>query len=347
MTSINAMRLNYHQGLLVCDEARYWNPEWMIFYTPEKIRSVVTPVIQSDLNLVAFMGQTGTSSIGDEWLMEIKRAISHHYGDYLQKSASNLSQMKVNLESLAQLAFEEITRIKREHIDDFLRSKFGFDSLATISGSYRDKDGNEITIADKDMIKNAVKYMTFDGAPDEVKGIFGNSQIFAGYKPDEGFRIFYMTERWPVCEEVQEIFIAQGSGRDTCDLVYSRFADDLSLDARRHSMEINRSAALITLLRGVNTAMSQTAGVGGYPKVIWIDGTRAQTEWVTEISDRRSHLAAEIVAAIDYRLLSPETGRILIDDLIFQNHDFYSVNVRFWSESDNPKGLSRFLRGYK
>ena len=101
MTSINAMRLNQQEGLMVCDEARYWNPEWMIFYTPEKIRSVVANEVQSERQVVAFMGQTGTSSIGDEWLSEIKRAITRRVlGTQDAGSVQSIS----TLEALARIA---------------------------------------------------------------------------------------------------------------------------------------------------------------------------------------------------------------------------------------------------
>ncbi len=344
MTSINAMRLNQHEGLMVCDEARYWNPEWMIFYTPEKIRSVVADEVRSERQVVAFMGQTGTSSIGDEWLSEIRRAITRRV---LGTQDAGSVPSIVTLDTLARIAFEEITHIKKAHIDDFLRARFGFDSRAVITGAYTDADGVEITISDKDLIRNALKYMTFEGAPEEVKGIFGNSQILAGYHPDDGFRIFYMTERWPVCEEVQEIFIAQGSGRDTCDLVYSRYADHQPLSARRHMREINRSDALMTMLRGVNTAMAQTAGVGGYPKIIWINGRKPASDWVLEISDMRSRLAAEIVTAVDHRLIDPEIGRDLVDALIFENADFIGINERLFASATSGAALFRFLRRYK
>ncbi len=79
MTSINALRLDRHSGLMLCDEARYWNPEWMIFYTPEKIRRIIADKLTHATRTVMFMGQTGTSSIGDEWIMEVTRTFTRSY----------------------------------------------------------------------------------------------------------------------------------------------------------------------------------------------------------------------------------------------------------------------------
>jgi len=207
MTSINALRLDEHSGILLCDEARYWNPEWMIFYTPEKIRRIVNSHITAEQSSVMFMGQTGSSSIGDEWITEVTRTIEEHYNSSL-KNGSAEDQFRLN--ALARLVFETITSIKHVHIDDFLKGKFGFTSKDLIRGFYIDQVKGKVKISNKEQIDNALKYMTFSENSEEVKGIFGNSQILAGYNPNDGFRIYYMTERWPVCEDVHEIFLAQG-----------------------------------------------------------------------------------------------------------------------------------------
>ncbi len=343
MTSINALRLDSESGLLICDEARYWNPDWMIFYTPEKIRSVVRPAPHQAV--VLFMGQTGTSSIGDEWIAETDREINRKYQSLIQSHGES-AQNVVTLTELARMVFDIIVKIKHRHLDDFLVGKFGFTSTDVIRGFYRSNQA-EIPIHDKEIVKRAIGYMSFDGSPDEVKGIFGNSQILAGYRPGEGFRMYYMTERWPVCEEINEIFIAQGSGRDTCDLSYARFADTRRLMERKGREAIPRAVGLVALLKGINMAMNLTAGVGGYPKIMYINGHEPDPEkWVTEIFDRRCRLAQEMVAAATANLIPESVVIHLIDDLIFNHRPFEEVNEVFFKESAHPDELFRFLRGY-
>ena len=346
MTSINVMKLSRHSGLLVCDEARYWNPEWMIFYTPEKIRRIIGNDIQNEQKVVMFMGQTGSSSIGDEWIEETRRRISNEYHQIKVKKGKSPKNF-MTLRQLADLTFNNITQIKHEHVNDFIVGKFGFDQDTVISGKYYIQD-EEIKVSDKNVLEKARNYMDFSGAPEDVKGIFGNSQILAGYRRDEGFKIFYMTERWPVCEEVHEIFLAQGSGRDTCDLRYARYADTRRLKQRRGDLPINRTDALIALLSGVNTAMNLTAGIGGYPKIIYIDAHDNQNpeNWVTEICDKRSRLAAEIVSAYDAHLLRKDITDKLIEGLIFQDVSFEKINTLLFESSTEPQTLFRFLRGY-
>jgi hypothetical protein len=345
MTSINALRLDNQSGLLVCDEARYWNPEWMIFYTPEKIRSIIRDDITKHFGIVMFMGQTGTSSIGDEWIAEVTREIAARY-DSMVKSCGGIPEKFMTLQELSRFVFEIITRIKTDHLNDFLKGKYGFTLKEFIKGSYK-CDQTSYKITDQDFIRKVMKYVQFEGNPDEVKGIFGNSQVLGGYAPADGFRMFYMTERWPVCEEIREIFLAQGSGRDTCDLVYSRFADTRKLTERKGRDTIHRASGLYTLLKGLNTAMNLTAGVGGYPKIIYIDAKRKnRAEWISEICDMRSRLAAEIVSVAEEGFITVDSAENLLEDLIFKRIAFEKINQALFDSVSDPTKLLRFLRGY-
>ncbi|MHC5038285.1 MAG: hypothetical protein ACYTHM_13300, partial [Planctomycetota bacterium] len=213
MTSINAMRLNFHAGLMVCDEARYWNPEWMIFYTPEKVRSVVRPDISQEQDTYFFLGTTGTSSVGDEIIDRVEKAISSRY-DAAKKAEGRVPESFLGTREIADLAFEVVTEIKRTHVDDFLKGRFGFTTEDLVRGSYRKGSGESVATEESKVVEEALKFVTFEGMPEEVRGIFGDSQVLAGYDPRDGFRIYYQTERMPVCEDVHEIFLAQGSGRD-------------------------------------------------------------------------------------------------------------------------------------
>ncbi len=343
MTSINALRLNHDEGLMICDEVRYWNPEWVVFFTPEKIRQVTNRELGEEQQTWMFMGQTGSSSVGDEFIVQVEKEYTRLYSAEKKKLCAVPEKFKT-LAELAQIAQDVCTRIKREHIDDYLVGQFGFRANDLVEGKYSSKD-REITIKDDKVIEEAVNLITNKGAPQEVKGIYGNSQVLAGYRPECGFKIFYMTERWPVCEEVHEIFLAQGSGRDTCELQFSRFADTRSIMERRDS--VDRVDGLIALLKGLNFAFRQTAGVCGYPKIIYFNGKEKNvSNRVREICDRRSKLAAEIASANMDNLITDEKTYELIDQLIFKGKNFTDVNRDFFKYAE-PKTLSRFLRGYQ
>ncbi len=343
MTSINALRLNWHSGLCLCDEARYWNPEWMIFHTPEKIRSVVNEEITREQGIVMFMGQTGTSSIGDEFTDRVEKEITGLYAAEKKNLGKPPEKFKT-VEDLANVAFDVISSVKQRHVDDFLLGRYNFDATDLMRGWYM-KDGQKVQISDDKAVEQALKYMTFDGMPDDVKGIFGNSQVLAGFDPWEGFKIFYITERTPVCEEVDEIFLAQGSGRDTCDLAYIQFADQRTIKEKRG--DIDRIDGLIALLKGLNNAFRLTAGVEGYPKIIYFDALEKDpAKRKIEMSDGRSKLAGEIVLAAMEGFVAWKDARRLVEAVVFDGEPVMKVNGDMFKAAPNPEALGRFFRGY-
>ena len=343
MTSINALRLNFHAGILLCDEARFWNPEWMIFYTPDKIRSVLREDIAREQELILFYGQTGTSSIGDEFFDQIEKEIGKAY-DEKKKGLGEVPEKFMTVEEASHFSFKVATGVKQLHIDDYLKGKFGFVTSDLVRGEYRD-GGEAVPIEDEEQIKDAFKYIMFEGNPKEVAGIFGNSQIMAGYDPAGGFRIFYMTERAPVCEEVHEIFSAQGSGRDTCDLEYSSFANSRTIRERRG--DIDPTEGLVAMLKGLAHACRQAAGVGGYPKIIYVNAKEKNRGMrVKTVFDKRSKLALEIVYAGEEGFLAARDVRTLVEQIIFENRPFAEVYQRMLKACRREKQLLHFLRGY-
>jgi hypothetical protein len=343
MTSINVLKLNFYSGILLCDESRYWNPEWMVFYTPEKIQSMLREDIMKEQDLLLFFGQTGTSSIGDEFIDSIAKEISKAY-DKRKKELGEIPAAFMSIEELAHFAFDVIVDIKQTHIDDFLKGKYGFTTKEFSRKEY-EVNGTLIPIEDEEIIKSAFKYIMFDDAPKEVTGIFGNSQLLAGYDPVGGFRIFYMTERTPICEEVQEAFLALGSGRDTCDLEYATFASSRPVRDRRGN--IDPGTGLVAMLRGLALACKQAAGVGGYPKIIYVDAKQKSPEKrVKVVFDKRSKLAMEMILAAEADLIAKKDVHELVEQLIFHDVPFGEINEKMLSSCKNAKNLFSFLRGY-
>jgi len=100
-------------------------------------------------------------------------------------------------------------------------------------------------------------------------------------------------------------------------------------------------------LKGLGQAMTQTAGIGGYPKIIYIDGHRKNpADWVLEISDCRSKLALEMVTASIEGLLLKEQVESLLEELIFCDGDFHAINDKFYSAVGKSIKLDRYLRNY-
>ncbi|MFC1852158.1 hypothetical protein ACFL27_18340 [candidate division CSSED10-310 bacterium] len=343
MTSINALRLNQHSGLLVCDEARFWNNEWVVILTPDKIRPLVAPDITRETGVILYIGSTGTSSYGDEIMESIRQHVSKTYHEAREKGEP-IPEEILTVEGIVRNAFTVVKDLHHTHIDDFLRGCYGFVGQDLVQG-YKLKAGRKYELAEDKIIKKAVKHMTFADYPPELSGLLNNAQVFAGYDPTDGFRIFIMEERNTVLEEVSDIFLAEGSGTITCDLVLSGFASSRSVVSRRKG--INRVEALISMLEGVEEAHQLAAGVCGYPKIIYIDGQQTDlNRKIIEISDCRSRLATEITMASAHGFITPDAAYTLIDGLIFHEVPFQTIDQQFMA-LDQQKQLFRFLRGYR
>lgn len=344
MTSINAMRFDRDSGMMVCDEQRTWNPEQMSVNSCDKIRCVVPPNIQKRIGLVACYGHTGTSSIGDEINELIRKRIIKDFEEQFSGKGKEPEKFKT-LEEVAELAYEITIEVKRKHIDEQLKGQFGFTASEFISGQY-EKNGKKVEIKDKDIVNSIPKYLTWEGRFPEVTPVFLNAGVLAGYEPQEGFRIFLLSMIEPVCEPVQEIFLADGSGLDICDHLFTGFANSKSVPERRGN--IDRVEGLAVMLEGLNAAGELCVGVGGYSKIIYINGAeKDRAKILKEIEDYRSKLASEIVMAKTKGFIDRDLAFNLLDNLIFKDQPFWEINNVLFEHIKEKEKFKRLLRGYR
>jgi len=342
MTAINALRFDEKSGILVCDEQRTWNDEELKVDSCDKIRPVVAPDVVTATRMAACYGNTGSSSLGDEWAVNMHKTISHKYAAWKD---SKKSKDFLSVEEVAQLAFEEQMKLKHDHIDQQLKGKFGFTANDFIRGSY-DKDGKTIQIKDKKIIDQIPEYLTWAGRSKPVEGVFLNAGIIAGYSPVDGFRIFLLSLIDPTCEPVSEIYLAEGSGLDICDHLYTDFANACSIPERRG--QIDRGIGTLKMLEGLNYAIDLCAGVGGYIKLVYINGhAKNPADIVREYADYRSKLASEIAVAYTRRMLDEKTAVALINDILYLEKPFKQVNEKLLKSVTDANAFVKTLRGYR
>ncbi|MFC1852157.1 hypothetical protein ACFL27_18335 [candidate division CSSED10-310 bacterium] len=340
MTSVNAMRINNDTGILLCDEASYWNEEWMILYTPDKIQGVVGYDLIEQYRLALFIGMSGSSMMGERVMDGLTNRITKLYEQAVSRLGHPPKQF-VTLEKLAWEAYNVASEVKAEYIDDFLISHFGFKTADLVAGHYK-KDGKTIAIDDEDIQNEALKFVTFKGQPAEVGYIYKNTLFIAGYSPADGFKMYFLSTTTPVCEEVSEIYVTGGSGTDTTDLVYSDFAAQNQLRERREGLDL--IDATIAAFSGLGTAFRLTAGVAPYPNFIYIDGQSEQL--VQKTFDHRSQFISEVVIAGNNDLIPRATVRELVDKVLFKDLSFHEANQIFMARARNKRDLELFLRGY-
>lgn len=340
MTSVNALRINRDTGILVCDEASYWNEEWMILYTPDKIQSVINMDVVDRYRLAFFVGMSGSTMMGEPIMDRLNQYILNNLPNNVRSYSDN-TKLPFGVEELALAAFDIMKDIKADYINDFLMSRYGFSTPELVAGKY-ERNGKTINIEDEDVQKEAMKCVIGQGHPAEIGYVFRNTLFVAGYSPVEGFRIFFMNTINSVCEEVSEIFVNGGSGTDTNELVYTDFTNRIPIVDRRDGIDIIEGT--ITAFKAVSTAFRITAGVAPYPNFIHLDGN--SKSMVRKIFDHRTQLVAEIVACENRGLLDHQTTRSLIENILFKNMSFFEANKLFLSKVVDKRETELFLRGY-
>lgn len=345
MTSINAMKFNDKQGVLICDEARGWNPEGMKLQTSDKIKPVIIPEITKETGLVAYYGNTGTSSIGDELKWTIKQAISKKYEEEITKNLI-FSGKFMTIEEIASLTYDIQINMKREHIDETLLGRYGFSAKDFISGGYNSSDGKRIDIKSDQIINTVSDDLIWNGRKGETTPIFLNAGIIAGYEPKEGFRIFHLSLIDFSCEPVQELFLGDGSGRDMTTVVFTEHLNRKTIPEKRGNIDVTEG--LFISIKAINAAVRHDLGVDGQLSLMYIDGNQEDNiKKSKEISDKRMKLLAELVEANYHEIIEKDICYFAIEKVIFDDMEFNEVFEQVKSRIKDYKKFSRFLRGYK
>ncbi len=344
MTSINAMKFNRCMGACMSDEERGWNDEGLVSLTTEKMRLITDETIHAEQRTAAVYGNTGTSTVGEELRTGIKLRISELYRKERDKAGKPPAKF-MTMERMASEAFDVITRMKHAHVDWELKGKYGFDTADFVRGFY-ERNGEKIDIKEAEMVKAVDELLTWKGRSSAPQALHLNAGIVAGYEPAEGFAIFGISMITPYVEPVQEIFLADGSGRDMTTVVFTEDLNRRTISQRRG--DVDPVDGVLTMLDALNTACRHDIGVGGYPCIIMIDGSRKDpADIVWRLQDHRGKLAAEISTAETEGHLAREAARSLIQRLVFDREAFETVEQDLWSRSRDRKGLLRLLRGYR
>jgi hypothetical protein len=344
MTSINAMKFNRNMGACLHDEERGWDEEGLVSLTTEKMRLVTNETLRDEQRAAVIYGNTGTSTIGEELRVRIRDRITGLYRKAREK-AGKAPEGFMTVEGMAQEAFDVITQMKHNHLDQELKGRYGFTTLDYVQGYY-ERGGEKIDIKQKEMLGALDELCTWTARSKAPMALHLNAGIIAGYEPQEGFRLFGLSMISPAVEPVQEIFLADGSGRDMCTVVFTEDANRRSLPERRG--DIDPVEGMLTMLDALNTSFTHNIGVGGYPCLIVVDGGQKNpADIVWHVQDHSGKLAAEITAAERSGFLDHDAAGGLVERLIFGREAFEAVEEDLWKAARRPKKLLRFLRGYK
>ena len=351
MTSINAIRFDSFKGAMVCDECRGWNPEEMRIYSADKIKPVIPDEIRDRYGLVACYGNTGSSSTGDEIKQKIRERVQKEFDDARER-LGRPPETFLTIRDLAYLAYDEQCKMKHRHVDEHMVSHYGFNTRDFCRGSYTIDDTTQpggkrkIEIKDKDVQKEILEALTWKNRGQTNRGVFVNAGLLAGYEPREGFRIYHTSLIEFICEPVQFLFLAEGSGLDATDLLMSEYMGRKSLPERRDV--IDRVEGIMALICSVNTASRHNIGVGGYFNIILVDGREKDPASMMRcINDHRAKLVTQIADAYTQNLVSRRLAFKLVEDVLYNKAGFQETRQAFFEGCKEPEILRRHLRGYR
>ena len=342
MTSINAMRFDNYNGVLLCDEQRHWNDDRMKMFGADKIKPMIPENIVSLYGTVAAYGNTGTSSIGDELRFKIRQRIGDIFKKRLDTDGAPPAKF-LTLEEIAELIFRVITEVKHDHVNKNLKNRFNFTTDDFIGGEYK-KDGKLYKIKSKEIIDKALNEISGSSEKNMNGAVFGNAGIMAGYSEEEGFQIYLFSMRDGLYEPVPSGFIAHGSGSDMANAHFSKFFNHLTKAQRSDS--IDRIDGLIAAINSVNEAFLNNLGVGGYINIFIVDGKKQNSERMIEINDNRSKFCQEMVNAYNYKFITRESLREVVDGIFYQGKELEWATKVIWNNVEEKEELHRFLRGY-
>ena len=342
MTSINAMRFDFHRGVLICDEQTSMS-DGFLSDVSDKIRPSIPPEISARYGTVAAIGNTGKVAVGDVLKSRFREALAARF----RKARAELGREPetfLDLEEMAVLYNEITLATNRERVDEKLVSKFGFNWAEFIAGKY-ERNGETFEIKDAETVDTITGWLVNRGEPHEMQIVFGNASIMAGYDDRRGFQMFHFDQRAGYWHKVQTAYLAEGSGRHSVDPYMYGVMENLFAAERRDG--IDPVLGLTCFLTAVNAAEDHEAGVGGYFNIILVDGTKPNPERMIEINDDRSKLASLIVRARDKGFVPFETSLDLVGALIYRNEPFAEVYAEFMRASSDVGNMERLLRGYK
>ncbi len=342
MTVVNAIRFDDFSGAMVCDEQVSWGNMERKGDVGDKIQSIVPQSLTEKFGIVAAYGGSGTSSVSEE--------IKHLAFHFLRQEEESRQKFPakpgkfLTIQQVADRIFGSICEMKRRHVDEYLFHRFGFKGIDLIRGYYETKNG-KVDISQKEIIEEAQSAMTWKGGFAELKFLFVNRGIMAGYEPQEGFRIFYFNMMTFSYEPVQAVFQSIGSGQDMSDFAFADFVGTKTVQERRERMD--PVDAMVSIIHATNLASANNIGVGGYFNIVVIDGNKPNVGRLNEIADEHAKLASETVAAYKAELVPRKLAFDTIGELIFSGSSFDKVERNLFKKSHNERALSRFLRGYK
>lgn len=312
MTVINAMKFNEREGGMVADSQI--SSQLQKYDIAEK----VTP-IKAGEDTIALLGGSGNGNFLHEATSSLREYVQIH------------PQEKVD--DLARVLSEITLRMKREIINNYLRSVFDVNNQAALSGHIL-VEGNLVQI-NSPKLKNDIEEAHM-GHNLYLREILNNEFLLVG-RSGQGTKIYCVqTGTIPILGVRPYAII--GSENGATAILY-QFIKNMKREQRNN---INPVEGMSALIRATNASSDFNQGVGGVPTI-----SRFGPEGIIFLEEDESRLASELVRARDAGLVADDLHYNCLEQLLTKKACFEEVEKKAFREKNNYDQIMHLLRGYK
>lgn len=311
MTVINAMKFNEQEGGMVADSQSSTQVRKYEF------ADKVVPI--KCTNTVALVGGAGVA-------------------DFLYEASSSLlsyanEHQELDIRSLAKVLSEITLKMKREKIDQYLRSQFGVDSQGALTGQII-VDGKPISI-DPQLKGPITEVFTVQGR--YATELFHGGFVIIG-KDVSGTNLYQLHIGEAPFLSARP-YASMGSGGDESDKILYHFIKSIKREDRN---KIDPVEGMSALIKATNASSDFNQGVGGVPTI-----SQFGAKGIITLEEDESRLATELVRAYNAQLISSEAHHNGLDALLHQKNCFEEVEKAAFKENQKYDQIMRLLRGYK
>lgn len=261
--------------------------------------------------------------------------------DFLYEISSSLPAEFENLEEgitsgyhFACILSKKMSEVKRRYLRGHFFDMYGLseEELQTGRKMIEDK-GLPLEPSLLQEYQKAIK-----GEDPRTQPIVNNGFLALVYTTKEGIRL-YSIGSWGNPVPIAGNSGCIGSGADMADGEIAAFFENIPREKRK---QIDRIEGISTLLYATERAGTRNVGVGGTPAIKIIENGNILTP-----TEDNSKLAVEIIKGEKRGYLSQKFRRKALEDLLYKNEGFATVEKEMWAKTTNKEELNLMLRGYK
>lgn len=302
MTVINAMKFNAREGGMVSDSQG-----------------------SNDVRKYDFFDKVVPLSDGKDTFILLGAA--GHSGFICEVNTSLKSKLAGKTEYDVKLVAEELSAVtlemKRKTIDNFLRSNYGVDTAAAISG--------------QGIGPHLIGEVKTGLLAQDAK-VFNSSFLLIG-KDKERIHLYHIPVGYGQTI-IPQIYGTIGSGSDESDKILSAFVKELTKTERKN---VEFVAGMAALIRATNASGEINPGVGGVSTITYFNDNG-----IIILDEGESRLATEIVRVNDAHLIATPIAKKCLEGLLYKRIGFEEAEkAAFKSSAGKYDRIMRFLRGYK